>query len=270
MADLIESVAVVTVRLAPADDDPLRPVGHDAPRVRALPHPHGGGPRGVRIRVHPRRADRRARPPQHRPAPDRPAVRRPGGPHWQAAWSNNAILASGIGLRALWLVDLATWDLAARARAAVDLRLPRRRAPADARDRDHRLPAEPHRAEVAAQVEAYLEAGWRRFKQPIAGTPEATRARLARPARRWARTAGSGMDCNWVFKYAQDAIDFAALDRGCRARLDGGHRPARQRADGRRDPQERAVPVAMGDEQGGSYHPSRCSPTTRSMSSAST
>src|SRR4051812_33711784 len=41
----------------------------------------------------------------------------PAALHWQAAWSNNAILASGIGLRALGLVDLATWDLAARARS---------------------------------------------------------------------------------------------------------------------------------------------------------
>ena len=39
----------------------------------------------------------------------------PSDLHWQAAWSNNAILPSGIGLRALSLVDLAAWDLAARA-----------------------------------------------------------------------------------------------------------------------------------------------------------
>src|SRR3954453_2458090 len=39
----------------------------------------------------------------------------PSSLHWQAAWRNNAILPSGSGLRALSLVDLAAWELAARA-----------------------------------------------------------------------------------------------------------------------------------------------------------
>jgi L-alanine-DL-glutamate epimerase-like enolase superfamily enzyme len=44
----------------------------------------------------------------------------PGSPEIlldQAAWSNNAVLASGVGHRALSLVDVATWDLARRSSA---------------------------------------------------------------------------------------------------------------------------------------------------------
>ena len=60
-----------------------------------------------------------------------------------------------------------------------------------------------------AQVEALLEAGWRRFKQPIAATPDETRARLRAARAAIGPDCWLGMDCNWVFKQAQDAIDFA-------------------------------------------------------------
>src|SRR5437870_1666432 len=63
--------------------------------------------------------------------------------------------------------------------------------------------------EGAGQVEALLEAGWRRFKQPIAATPEETRARLRAARAAMGPDCWLGMDCNWVFKSAGDAVDFA-------------------------------------------------------------
>ena len=65
--------------------------------------------------------------------------------HWRAAWSNNAILASGLGLRALSLVDLAVWDLSARLQKTSVTRLTGRRASGYARDRHYRLPPDDDR-----------------------------------------------------------------------------------------------------------------------------
>jgi L-alanine-DL-glutamate epimerase-like enolase superfamily enzyme len=179
----------------------------------------------------------------------------PAALHWQAAWSNNAILASGIGLRALGLVDLATWDLAARAQQksiSAYLGGERRPMPVTA---IIGYPPSLTPDEVAAQVETYLEAGWRRFKQPIAGTLEDTRARLRAARAVMGPECWMGMDCNWVFKKAQDAIDFAESIKDVTLGWMEDIVPpgnARMVAEIRRSG---AVPVAMGDEQGGSYHP---------------
>ena len=102
------------------------------------------------------------------------------------------ILPSGIGLRALSLVDLAAWDLAARSAGqsiTAYLGGERRPMPATA---IIGYPPTLTPAEVEAQVEALLEAGWRRFKQPIAATPDETRARLRAARAVIGPTAGSG------------------------------------------------------------------------------
>jgi L-alanine-DL-glutamate epimerase-like enolase superfamily enzyme len=175
--------------------------------------------------------------------------------HWRAAWSNNAVLASGLGLRALSLVDLAAWDLAARAEGksiAAYLGGELKALPATA---IIGYPPQLTPDEVAEQVSTLYEAGWRRFKQPIAGTFDETRARL-----RAARTAMGpdcwlGMDCNWVFKSAVDAIEFARtihdVDLGWMEDIVPPG-DARMVAEIRKGA---GLPVAMGDEQGGSYHP---------------
>ncbi|MFL5953305.1 MAG: enolase C-terminal domain-like protein [Gaiellaceae bacterium] len=179
----------------------------------------------------------------------------PAALHWQAAWSNNAILPSGIGLRALSLVDLAAWDLAARAAGksiAAYLGGERRAMPVTAIiGYPPTLTAE----QVTAQVEELLEAGWRRFKQPIAATPEETRARLRAARAAMGPDCWLGMDCNWVFKTSADAIEFAKtiVDVGL-GWLEDVVPPGNARlvAEIRRGA---PVPIAMGDEQGGSYHP---------------
>ena len=179
----------------------------------------------------------------------------PAALHWQAAWSNNAILANGIGLRALGLVDLATWDLAARAHSqsiSAYLGGERRPMPVTA---IIGYPPSLTPEQVAAQVETYLEAGWRRFKQPIAGTLDETRARLRAARSAMGPDCWLGMDCNWVFKQAQDAIDFAeSISDVNLGWMEDVVPPgnARMVAEIRKSG---AVPVAMGDEQGGTYHP---------------
>ena len=180
----------------------------------------------------------------------------PSSLHWQAAWSNNAILPSGIGLRALSLVDLAAWDLAARSAGqsiTAYLGGERRPMPVTA---IIGYPPTLTPAEVEAQVEALLEAGWRRFKQPIAATPDETRARLraARAVDRPRLLARDGLQLGLQERRRCDRV--RPVDRGRRPRLDGGRRSAGKRAARRRDPPRLArCPIAMGDEQGGSYHP---------------
>jgi L-alanine-DL-glutamate epimerase-like enolase superfamily enzyme len=179
----------------------------------------------------------------------------PAALHWQAAWSNNAILPAGVGLRALSLADLATWDLAARAaRKSITQYLGGERRPMLV-TAIIGYPPTLTPVEVTQQVETLMEAGWRRFKQPIAATPEETRARLRAARDAMGPDCWLGMDCNWVFKSAADAIDFAKsianLELGwCEDVVPPGN--ARMVAEIRRGS---PVPIAMGDEQGGSYHP---------------
>ncbi|HEU4704052.1 MAG TPA: enolase C-terminal domain-like protein [Conexibacter sp.] len=175
--------------------------------------------------------------------------------HWRAAWSNNAVLASGLGLRALSLVDLAAWDLAARAEGksiVAYLGGEPRPLPATA---IIGYPPQLTPDEVAEQVSTLYAAGWRRFKQPIAATLDETRARLRAAREAMGPDCWLGMDCNWVFKSAQEAIDFARtihdVDLGWMEDIvPPGN--ARMVAEIRKGA---GLPVAMGDEQGGSYHP---------------
>jgi L-alanine-DL-glutamate epimerase-like enolase superfamily enzyme len=179
----------------------------------------------------------------------------PAALHWQAAWSNNAILPAGVGLRALSLADLATWDLAARAaRKSITQYLGGERRPMLV-TAIIGYPPTLTPVEVTQQVETLMEAGWRRFKQPIAATPEETRARLRAARDAMGPDCWLGMDCNWVFKSAAEAIDFAKsianLELGWfEDVVPPGN--ARMVAEIRRGS---PVPIAMGDEQGGSYHP---------------
>jgi L-alanine-DL-glutamate epimerase-like enolase superfamily enzyme len=175
--------------------------------------------------------------------------------HWNAAWSNNAVLASGLGLRALSLVDLAAWDLAAKAAGqsiAAYLGGTLRALPATA---IIGYPPQLTADEVAEQVSTLHAEGWRRFKQPIAATPEETRARLRAAREAMGPECWLGMDCNWVFKSATEAIEFArSIDNVGLGWIEDVVPPgnARMVAEIRAGA---GIPVAMGDEQGGSYHP---------------
>lgn len=171
-----------------------------------------------------------------------------------ALWTNNAVHAAGIGMRALSVVDVAAWDLAARAAGQSITRY---------------LGGEPRAMPVTGivgyppsigpgptvdQIARLWEHGWRRFKLPIAPTPDESIARL-RAAREAFPDAWLGIDNNFYSKTAQDAIEFGK-------RLDeigtGWFEDIVPPGDAEMVAQVRRAirtPIAMGDEQGGSYHP---------------
>ena len=108
--------------------------------------------------------------------------------------------------------------------------------------------------ELETQVEELLAEGWRRFKLPIAPTWEATLARL-RLVRSLIGDSWLGLDTNWVFNEVSDAVScirtLEPLELGwVEDIMPPGN--ARKIAQVRRSV---GVPIAMGDEQGGAYHP---------------
>jgi L-alanine-DL-glutamate epimerase-like enolase superfamily enzyme len=171
-----------------------------------------------------------------------------------ARWSNNAILASGVGHRAISLVDVATWDLAAKLRGVGIEELlggrPRRQLATAIAGYPPSMPLDA----LEAQVSGLIEDGWRRFKLPIAPTWDATLERL-RAVRRFGDSLWLGLDANWVFKRPEDAVEhirtLEPLGLGWVEDImppGHAHEIAAVRA-------AVDVPIAMGDEQGGAYHP---------------
>jgi len=172
------------------------------------------------------------------------------------AWRRSlASHATGIGLRALSIVDLACWDAAARLedRSIADL-LGGSNRPMPATAIVGYPPGTMDAAATRAQTAELYATGWRRFKAPIAATPEQTAARL-RAARAAAPDAWIGMDAAWVYEDVESAVGLIesipdvrlgwfedVFPPGDAARL----AELRRRID---------VPIAMGDEQGGSYYP---------------
>jgi L-alanine-DL-glutamate epimerase-like enolase superfamily enzyme len=173
----------------------------------------------------------------------------------KALWANNAIHAAGVGHRALSVTDCAVWDLAAKRAGqsmAAFLGGERRRMPVTG---IVGYPPSIGPNETVDQVAALWAQGWRRFKLPIAPTPEASLARL-RAAREAFPDAWLGIDANFVHKTAADAIAFgrqlAELRTGWFEDIvpPGDAALVREIREG-----IKPTPVAMGDEQGGAYHP---------------
>lgn len=172
----------------------------------------------------------------------------------KALWSNNAVLAAGIGMRALSLVDLAAWDLAARtAGQSISAYLGGARPPMPVTAIVGYPPSISAEATVA-QISDLWANGWRRFKLPIAPTEDGSIERL-RAAREAFPGAWLGLDANFLHKSAASAITFGK-------RLDGlglgWFEDIVPPGDAAMVAEIRAAistPVAMGDEQGGSYHP---------------
>ena len=172
------------------------------------------------------------------------------------AWRRSlASHAAGIGLRALSIVDLACWDAAGKVadRSVADL-LGGWHRPMPATAIIGYPPGTMGPDEVGAQTAELVAAGWRRFKAPIAATPQRTVARL-RAARAAAPDAWLGLDAAWVYDEVEPAAALieAMPDVGLAWFEDvfppGDARQLRALRD-RID-----VPIAMGDEQGGIYYP---------------
>lgn len=168
--------------------------------------------------------------------------------------SSLASFSSGVGLRALSVVDLAAWDALARAHELSISRLltgdPPSPRPVTA---IIGYPPTMDGEAVGAQTRQLVERGWRRFKLPISGDRELTLARVAAAAEA-APGCSLAMDWAWIFDSVEDA---AGLLEALPVRLDfvedifppgDAERVAEFRG---RIP----TPVAMGDEQGGSYYP---------------
>ena len=179
----------------------------------------------------------------------------PRAAFFDTLYSNHAVHTAGIGMRSLSVVDIAAWDLACKidgVTIAAALGVPEPvRLPATA---IVGYPPSLGPEAVAAQVGGLWAAGWRRFKVPIAPDLDASVARL-HAARAAAPEGWVGFDANMVFRTADDVARFdaqiadlglgwiedlvppgdAALVADCRSAA--------------------STPVAMGDEQGGSYHP---------------
>jgi len=171
-----------------------------------------------------------------------------------ALWTNHAVHAAGIGMRALSLVDIACWDAFARITnksfqellggELCDL-------PATA---IVGYPPTMQPEELAGQIKDLQKRGWNRFKIPISPDLELSESRL-RAAREAAPTDWVGFDINMVLRTSEAVLDFEKRirdlelgwiedvvppgDAGMVARVRAGSK----------------TPIAMGDEQGGSYHP---------------
>jgi L-alanine-DL-glutamate epimerase-like enolase superfamily enzyme len=182
------------------------------------------------------------------------AVDDPEGAFHAALWQNNAIHAAGLGMRALSIVDIAAWDLAARSAGqdiATYLGGPRVPMPATA------IVGYPPTLTADATVEQIARlwaTGWRRFKLPIGMTPDASIARM-RAAREAFPAAWLGLDNNFLSKTADEAIAFGhrldGLDLGWFEDIV----PPGDAALVARIRSAIETPIAMGDDQGGSYHP---------------
>jgi L-alanine-DL-glutamate epimerase-like enolase superfamily enzyme len=175
---------------------------------------------------------------------------------YRTAWRRSlASHCGGVGLRALSIVDLAVWDAAARiADRSIAEFVGGANAPMPATAIIGYPPAKRGPEEVGKQVAELHAAGWRRFKAPIAATPEISAARL-RAARKAAPDSWLGLDAAWIFDDVPKAAAFADSigDVGL-----GWYEDifppgdAAQLAELRR---QIDIPIAMGDEQGGSYYP---------------
>lgn len=173
---------------------------------------------------------------------------------FKALWTNHAVHAAGIGMRALSVVDIAAWDLAAKVSGkSMAAYLGGQPQPMPVTGIVGYPPSIGPEA-TAEQVRMLWNQGWRRFKLPIAPTHEATIERL-RAAREAAPDGWIGVDANMVFRTAADAIAFGKRLDGLEL---GWFEDIVPPGDAQMVADIRAgisTPVAIGDEQGGSYHP---------------
>jgi L-alanine-DL-glutamate epimerase-like enolase superfamily enzyme len=172
------------------------------------------------------------------------------------AWRRSlASHAAGIGLRALSIVDLACWDLAAKTAGEPIARfLGGRNAPMAATAIIGYPPGTMGPEETGAQTAELYAAGWRRFKAPIAATPERSAARL-RAARAAAPDAWLGMDAAWVYDDVDAAASFVNSIPDVRLGWFEDVFPPGDALLLRELRARTSVPIAMGDEQGGLYYP---------------
>lgn len=188
------------------------------------------------------------------PAYLRQAALDPGTLFEQALWTNHAVHAAGIGMRALSLVDLATWDALARCKAVSLTRLLGGQPTSMPVTAIVGYPPDTSPSEVRDQVSDLLARGWRRFKLPIAPDLDATEARL-RAARSAAPDSWIGLDINMALHTVSSVCGLEERVRDLQLGWLEDVVPPGSVDMVRRIRAASVTPIAMGDEQGGSYHP---------------
>jgi L-alanine-DL-glutamate epimerase-like enolase superfamily enzyme len=170
--------------------------------------------------------------------------------------SNLATLVGGTGLRALSIVDLAVHDLLARsAGLPISRFLGGEPRPVPATAIVGYPPGRMGPNEVAEQIRELRAAGWQRFKIPIALPLDYGRDRLLAAREAAGDDAWLGMDAAWVFRSVDDALSFLDEVRGARLAWFEDVFPPGDAEIVARLRERTEVPIAMGDEQGGSYYP---------------
>lgn len=168
---------------------------------------------------------------------------------------NLATHSTGVGLRALSVVDLAAWDLAGHLadRSISDLLGGRQRAmPATAII--GYPPTQMSPAEVGQQTADLYRSGWRRFKAPVAAESAESAARLI-AARAAAPDSWVGCDAGWTFRTVDSALNFLDLAGAAYLGWFEDVFPPGDASLVRALRSRTSVPIAMGDEQGGNYYP---------------
>ena len=181
------------------------------------------------------------------------SVDSPGTAFSDALSTNPMSLSSGVGLRALSLVDLALWDAATRTAGVSVVEVLGGRARPTPVTAIAGYPPTMDPEGVYRQVGALWEAGWRRFKMPVSATWQETYDRLAAAAD--AAPSGSlALDGAWTFGTVSEAVAFC---EGLPVELEWFEDMFLPGDAAQVEALRRAVdiPIAVGDEQGGSYYP---------------
>ena len=171
-----------------------------------------------------------------------------------ALWTNHAVHAAGIGMRALSLVDIACWDAFARHEGKSFEKLlggELSELPATA---IVGYPPTMSPNELAQQIMQLQAKGWNRFKIPISPDLDLSEARL-RAAREAAPKDWIGFDINMVLRTSEAVLEFEKRIRDLKLGWIEDVVPPGDAAMVARVRNGSKTPVAMGDEQGGSYHP---------------
>ena len=163
--------------------------------------------------------------------------------------------SAGLGLRALSMLDLATWDARAKqSNQSISTLLGGTLEPMPATAIIGYPPAKMGGPEVYEQVSELYKQGWRRFKAPVGVNNLATAERLM-AARKAAPDAWIGCDAAWIFDDVESALDLLnLLDEVNLGWFEDVFPPGNAQvvSDLR---QRTQIPIAMGDEQGGIYYP---------------
>jgi L-alanine-DL-glutamate epimerase-like enolase superfamily enzyme len=163
--------------------------------------------------------------------------------------------SAGLGLRALSILDLATWDARAKqSNQSISTLLGGTLEAMPATAIIGYPPAKMGGGEVFEQVSELYKQGWRRFKAPVGVNNLATAERLL-AARKAAPDAWIGCDAAWIFDDVESALDLLnLLDEVNLGWFEDVFPPGNAQvvSDLR---QRTQIPIAMGDEQGGIYYP---------------